>query len=92
MATLLTINYYLFEHYFKGVSKNSASASVFFAKNRGQNRAFFAPILTPFLPSNHYMLWSNSIFCPLYHNSASESRTQRAPSTETGLPAVSSVA
>jgi len=34
---------------------------VFFAKNSGQNRAFFAPILAPFLSSNHFMLWSNFI-------------------------------
>ena len=56
-------------------------------KNGQKNRAKTGRFSLQFLPSNHNILWLNPSISSLFHNTASESLTQRAPSTETYPPA-----
>ncbi len=58
-------------------SKYNYVIYIYFKKFRAKKRRFLY-IFTHFSASTHYMLWSNSIFCSPYHNSASESRTPHA--------------
>lgn len=56
---------------------NYPISSINHPKNRGQKTVFFCSFFAPKSPSNHYMLWLTSTFCPSNHNRSSELYSQR---------------